>query len=192
MRQPPLSRACMGQRRPFHHIPALDPWMRAAACHYQVIVAEAAPTYEGQRMACELAALGIQTTAITDSVIYAMMARVNKVGPVFCEVCSHAIGHARSQDIKGSPSPNATQVVVTAHALLADGGIMAPIGMHLVAMAAKDHAVPVVVLCGIYKLTPLFAHEPGLNFNELKSPTSILPYSDEALLAAGRNGNSRL
>ncbi|KFM25765.1 Translation initiation factor eIF-2B subunit beta, partial [Auxenochlorella protothecoides] len=120
---------------------------------FQAVVAEAAPTYEGQRMARELAALGIQTTAISDSAIYAMMARVNKV-------------------------------VVTAHALLADGGIMAPIGMHLVAMAAKHHAVPFVVLVGIYKLTPLFAHEPGLNFNELKSPASILPYNDEALLAA--------
>lgn len=41
-------------------------------------MAEAAPTYEGQHMACELADLGIQTTAISDSAIYAMMARVNK------------------------------------------------------------------------------------------------------------------
>ena len=33
-------------------------------------------------MACELADLGIQTTAISDSAIYAMMARVNKAsGP---------------------------------------------------------------------------------------------------------------
>lgn len=76
-------------------------------------------------------------------------------------------------------------MVVSAHALLADGGIMAPVGMHLVAMAARHHAVPFVVLVGIYKLTPLFAHEPGLNFNELKSPASILPYNDGALLAAG-------
>ena len=69
---------------------------------------------------------------------------------------------------------------------------MAPVGMHLVAQAARHHAVPFVVLVGIYKLTPLFAHEPGLNFNELKSPDSILPYTDGALLAAGRHYVVRL
>ncbi len=43
-------------------------------------MAEAAPTFQGHQMARELAEAGIQTTAITDSAIYAMMARVNKVG----------------------------------------------------------------------------------------------------------------
>jgi translation initiation factor eIF-2B subunit beta len=158
----------------------------------QVIVAEAAPTYEGQRMACELAALGIQTTAITDSAIYAMMARVNKARARGCKWEAHSWTHCQGVSSNScSPVLNA-QVVVTAHALLADGGIMAPIGMHLVAMAAKDHAVPVVVLCGIYKLTPLFAHEPGLNFNELKSPASILPYTDEAMLTAGEPSAERM
>lgn len=42
-------------------------------------MAEAAPTFRGHQMARELAEAGIQTTAITDSAIYAMMARVNKV-----------------------------------------------------------------------------------------------------------------
>lgn len=62
---------------------------------------------------------------------------------------------------------------------------MAPIGMQVVAMAAKRHAVPFVVLVGIYKLTPLFPHEPGLSFNELKSPSAVLPSEDEAILALG-------
>jgi translation initiation factor eIF-2B subunit beta len=45
----------------------------------QVVVAEAAPTYQGHQMAAELAALGIHATIIADSAVFAMMARVNKV-----------------------------------------------------------------------------------------------------------------
>ena len=37
---------------------------------------------------------------------------------------------------------------------------MAPAGMHTVAMAARRHSVPFVVLCGIYKLSTLFPHNP--------------------------------
>lgn len=73
---------------------------------------------------------------------------------------------------------------MTAHALLADGGVMAPIGMQLVAMAAKRHVVPFVVLVGIYKLSPLFPHEPGLSFNELKSPAAILTRDDPVVQGA--------
>ncbi len=43
-----------------------------------MVVAEAAPAYGGQRMARDLARAGLQTTAIPDSAIFAMMARVNK------------------------------------------------------------------------------------------------------------------
>ncbi len=42
-------------------------------------MAEAAPTFQGHMMARELADAGVLTTAIPDSAIYAMMARVNKV-----------------------------------------------------------------------------------------------------------------
>merc|ERR1719369_1404442 len=46
---------------------------------FEVIVAEAAPSYSGHQMATSLAAAKIPTTVITDSAIFAMMARVNKV-----------------------------------------------------------------------------------------------------------------
>ena len=52
--------------------------LTARACGRQVVVAEAAPAYGGQRMARDLARSGLQTTAIPDSAIFAMMARVNK------------------------------------------------------------------------------------------------------------------
>lgn len=46
---------------------------------FEVIVAESAPSYEGQKMAVQLSELGIETTCITDSAVFAMMSSVNKV-----------------------------------------------------------------------------------------------------------------
>ena len=60
------------------------------------------------------------------------------------------------------------QVLVGAHALLANGGVMAGAGNQLTAMAAKHHAVPFVVLVGLQKLSPLFPHDPSVSFNDYK------------------------
>ena len=46
---------------------------------FQVLVAEAAPSYKGHDMAKELAEAGIKTTLFADSNIFAVMSRVNKV-----------------------------------------------------------------------------------------------------------------
>ena len=53
---------------------------------FQVIVAECGPYYQGQAMAASLAKAKIQTTVITDSAIFAIMSRVNKVRNVNCYV----------------------------------------------------------------------------------------------------------
>ena len=45
----------------------------------QVIVAECAPSFLGQSLAVSLAEAKIPTTVITDSAVFAMMSRVNKV-----------------------------------------------------------------------------------------------------------------
>jgi methylthioribose-1-phosphate isomerase len=45
----------------------------------QVVVAEAAPRFDGHRMARQLADATVQTTLIADSAVFAMMARANKV-----------------------------------------------------------------------------------------------------------------
>ena len=60
------------------------------------------------------------------------------------------------------------QVLVGAHALLANGGVMTGVGCHLTALAARRHAVPFVVLVGLHKLSPLFPHDPALTFNDFK------------------------
>lgn len=57
------------------------------------------------------------------------------------------------------------QVLVGAHAVLANGGVIAPSGIHMVALAARRHSVPFVVLVGLHKLSPLFPHDPDVTFN---------------------------
>ena len=46
---------------------------------FQVFVAESAPSFAGHRMVRDLAAAGIDATAVTDSAVFALMAGVNKV-----------------------------------------------------------------------------------------------------------------
>lgn len=122
---------------------------------FQVVVAEGAPSFYGVAMARQLAEAGVHATAITDSAIFAMMARVNKV-------------------------------VVTADSLLANGGVLAPAGTHGVALAARRHAVPFVVLVGLHKLSPLFSSDPTAQLNELRSPAQVVGYDITAQpLAAG-------
>lgn len=68
------------------------------------------------------------------------------------------------------------KVVIGASALLANGGLMAPVGTQVVAQAAKLHAVPVVVLVGLHKLSPLFPHDPGTRDVSLENLTDLLMY----------------
>lgn len=46
---------------------------------FQVVVAEGCPRYDGHIMAKKLAEAGVQATLISDSAVFAMMARANKV-----------------------------------------------------------------------------------------------------------------
>ncbi|XP_052190581.1 uncharacterized protein LOC127800163 [Diospyros lotus] len=69
-------------------------------------------------------------------------------------------------------------VIVGAHAVMANGGVVAPVGLNMVALAAKRHAVPFVVLAGIHKLCPLYPHNPEVLLNELKSPSDLLDFGE--------------
>lgn len=53
------------------------------------------------------------------------------------------------------------KVIMSTHSMMANGGIKAPAGSHSIALAAKHHAVPVIVCCPMYKLTPgyLVSHD---------------------------------
>ncbi|KAG6406225.1 hypothetical protein SASPL_133824 [Salvia splendens] len=69
-------------------------------------------------------------------------------------------------------------VIVGAHAVMANGGVIAPVGLNMVALAAKRHAVPFAVLAGVYKLCPLYPHNPEVLLNELKSPSELLDFGE--------------
>lgn len=65
-------------RQQQHCLPVCLPACLRFVC-VQVVVAEAAPGYDGHAMASQLSQAKVQTTLIADSAVFAMMARVNKV-----------------------------------------------------------------------------------------------------------------
>jgi translation initiation factor eIF-2B subunit beta len=140
------------------HDASVEAFLRAAHKKrpFELVVAETAPSYEGRATAAAMASLGVQTTLIADSAVFAMMARVNKV-------------------------------ILGAHAVMANGGVIATAGAHPIAMAALHHSVPVVACAGLYKLSPLFPSGPE-QFNQLLSPQPTLEEEDgsvsETLLEA--------
>jgi len=69
------------------------------------------------------------------------------------------------------------KVIVGAHAVMANGGVIATASCQLLALAAQHHAVPLVVCAAIYKLTPLFPSGPE-QFNTLFSPEPLVPYAE--------------
>jgi len=72
------------------------------------------------------------------------------------------------------------KVIVGTHAVMANGGLIAPCGLHAVALAAKRHSIPFVVAVSLYKLTPLYpAEQDSLSFNHILNPSSILQYQEE-------------
>lgn len=106
--------------------------------------------YQGHALAKELAARGLQTTIITDSAVFAMISRVNMV----CDYCSifHFNFLKFSKLILSLTRYSHLKVIVGAHAVMANGGVIAPVGMNMVALAAQRHAVPFVVLAGVHKV----------------------------------------
>lgn len=71
----------------------------------------------------------------------------------------------------------ANKVVIGAHAVMANGGIITNTGGHMLAMAAKFHSVPFIVATGLYKLSPLYPIDQD-TVNDSLSPTAVLTYED--------------
>lgn len=70
------------------------------------------------------------------------------------------------------------KVIIGAHAVMANGGVIAHAGSQAVALAAKHHSVPVVVCAGLYKLSPLYPSDLD-RLIKLENPSSILPFDAE-------------
>lgn len=64
------------------------------------------------------------------------------------------------------------KVIIGTHTVVANGGLRAITGSHVVAQAAKHYSVPVMVLLPLYKLSPLYlcSYEQH-TFNKHVSPT---------------------
>ncbi|PQQ15052.1 translation initiation factor eIF-2B subunit beta [Prunus yedoensis var. nudiflora] len=69
-------------------------------------------------------------------------------------------------------------VVVGVHAVMANGGVIAPVGMNMVALAARKHAVPFVVVAGTHKLCPLYPNNPEVLLNDLRCPSELLSFGE--------------
>jgi len=69
------------------------------------------------------------------------------------------------------------KVIVGTHAVMANGGLIAQCGTHMIAVAAKHHSVPFVVCTGLYKLCPMYSFDQD-TFNDIKSPSEILNFEE--------------
>jgi len=69
------------------------------------------------------------------------------------------------------------KVIVGAHGVMANGGLITTAGCHLLALAAEHASVPLVACAGLYKLTPLFPSGPE-SFNMLLSPQPMVQYEE--------------
>jgi len=70
------------------------------------------------------------------------------------------------------------KVIIGTHTVLANGGLRAASGIHVVALAAKHYSIPVMVLSHMHKFTPVYlGSNDNEAFNVCASPASIIPCS---------------
>jgi translation initiation factor eIF-2B subunit beta len=69
------------------------------------------------------------------------------------------------------------KVIISTHAIMANGGLVTHSGAYMIALAAQQHSVPVYVVGASYKMTPLYPFDI-LTYNELLSPEEIFKLSD--------------
>mmetsp|Transcript_4212 Transcript_4212/g.10990 ORF Transcript_4212/g.10990 Transcript_4212/m.10990 type:complete len:158 (-) Transcript_4212:353-826(-) len=72
------------------------------------------------------------------------------------------------------------KVLLGAHAVLANGGLIGPAGSNIAALAANQNAIPVVCLTGMFKFTPLFPHGQQDTLNDMLSASSLLGFQERS------------
>jgi translation initiation factor eIF-2B subunit beta len=70
------------------------------------------------------------------------------------------------------------KVLLPAHSVLANGGLITASGCNLVALAADYNTVPVVCITGMFKLCPMYPHEGQDTLNDMVSPSTLMDYSE--------------
>ena len=68
-------------------------------------------------------------------------------------------------------------VVLAAHGVFNNGGVFTKGGGLSVALAAKKHSVPVIVLAGLHELSPLGPGDREFEMNDLLSPAEVIDYT---------------
>ncbi|KAI0807946.1 eukaryotic translation initiation factor 2B beta subunit [Fomes fomentarius] len=74
------------------------------------------------------------------------------------------------------------KVILGAHAILANGGLVAIAGSLLAATAARAHSTPVVVCAGQFKLTPLWNLYHDYGALDFADPNSVLGFEEGKLV----------
>lgn len=73
------------------------------------------------------------------------------------------------------------KVILGTHSVLANGGLVAAAGTRVIARAAKVHQTPVVVVSGIYKLSPVYPFDIE-SLIEYGDASKVIPFQDGDLV----------
>ena len=73
------------------------------------------------------------------------------------------------------------KVILATHTVLANGGLVAAAGAHMIAQAAKVHQTPVIVVSGVYKLSPVYPFDID-ELIEYGDAGNVVPYQDGELV----------
>ncbi|KAJ5429192.1 hypothetical protein N7491_006208 [Penicillium cf. griseofulvum] len=73
------------------------------------------------------------------------------------------------------------KVILGTHSVLANGGLVAAAGTRVIARAAKVHQTPVVVVSGVYKLSPVYPFDFD-SLIEYGDPSKVLSYEEGDLV----------
>lgn len=73
------------------------------------------------------------------------------------------------------------KVIIGCHAVTANGGLIAMAGSEMVAAAARHYSIPVCVVTGMYKLSPVYPENHD-SFNLFGPPDVVLPFDQSNLI----------
>ena len=110
---------------------------------FKVLVAESTPLFNKKSQAETLIKKGIDTTIVDDDDIYDIMNKLTKI-----------------------------KVLIGARAFLVNGGLITYGGAYNICLAANMFSIPVIIVGGTTKLTPMHAFKHEL-YNEFLSPSFI-------------------
>eukprot|EP00956_Cyclotella_meneghiniana_P014484 scaffold21659_cov75-Cyclotella_meneghiniana.AAC.1 len=127
----------------------------------------------------------ILTYALSKTVelfLKAAATKKRKFQVIVCEGAPHFGGHQMAKSlaeagIDTTVIHDAATFAIMARVNKANGGLIAPSGSNMVALAAKQNSVPVVTVAGMFKLCPMYPHEGQDTLNDLISPSSVMDYS---------------